>query len=93
MNIENLLTIVLGGTNIFSIIMYLGERKQRIHKTKLTEADALAEMQKVYAQYVIDFKDKYNQLEQKYQEVCKRQEKLEQMVQRFQRKCINNCAS
>lgn len=93
MNIENLLTIVLGGTNIFSIIMYLGERKQRIHKTKLTQADALAEMQKVYAQYVIDFKDKYNQLDQKYNEVCKRQAKLEAMVKRFQIKCINNCAS
>lgn len=50
-HILNVMTLIFGAGGI---VAYIGARKERRAQTKIVEASATLEMQKSYAQYVLD---------------------------------------
>lgn len=107
MEVQTILSIILGGGNVATLVAFLGERKKRKAEANVTQANALESMQKVYDTFVKDSESNYKKLEQKYQEIWMRcethakkiedQEKtiksLDQKIKKYEKKCINNCGA
>jgi len=86
LDLNNIITMLLGGTNIFSIMMWLGEKKKR-------QTDVVGQIQKVYATYVEDHEKQYAELKSTVESIQKKHDHLENRVKQFERKCINNCGA
>lgn len=62
----SIISTVLGGTNIISVILLSSEKRKRNSEASITEAKALNEIRGQYAQFVIDHKNEHNLLREEH---------------------------
>ncbi|WP_338731772.1 hypothetical protein [Mangrovimonas cancribranchiae] len=98
MNFDTVLTMILGGTNIATLIGFVTERNKRKHEVSIKEADALKSMREQYTVFVEDMKKDREELKKEKDEVKKEVLELKKYSRQVTRKlqeaeikCNNKC--